>query len=261
MPPPPPVQPDPTPQMAVLQPFPGSEALCETCGYRLCRLDPQQSCPECGDPIARSDPALRTGLPWQHKMTLGAWIVTVWRLVVEPGVSFRTLIVGGSNRRARIFLASFVVGLSFGVYLAFQLHGMPQAWRWAVGVAVGISAATYVEAFGVAFFSTRKGWRVPVALAEQVACYASVGWVIAVATLIWLQILAENGVLANLLVDLWPQPWGPYGLAVDVVLTAAAVGLSILWFEMLVWFGVRRVRYANPSQYKPPTSRPKGAYE
>lgn len=105
---------------------------------------------------------------------------------------------------------------------------------------VAINTLTYIEMLGVTAFSKRRGWRVPFHLAERVCCYASVGWLPGV-------VLAGVGV--GLLQVYGPgRPWYEHLLGlirVGWLFYGGLFVLSLLWFETLVWIGVRQVKYAN----------------
>ena len=113
-------------------------------------------------------------------------------------------------------------------------------------------ALTYVEALGLSFFSRRRGWRIGLGRAERVACYASVGWLPAVAALAGVHALEQGGVFASL----WGAWIGPWTHAAELGVLVAAGGVVMLWFEWLCWLGARRIRYANdpprPCRLLPP---------
>ena len=221
--------------------FPDPNTLCETCGYALQGLAQRQACPECGAAVYGSSPAYRPGLPWQNKRNVRAWLTTSFGALLGPGTSFRRLRIGGSNRSDRLFLGTWILVLSMAVFVDYQIERVSKPWLWAVIVASGIPAATYIEALGITFFSYRRGWRVPFELAERVACYASVGWMPAVLLLSQVQVAVDRGLLYRW----WNPQWGPYTLAIDVVLSAVLLSIGVLWFEILIWIGVRKVRYGN----------------
>ncbi len=221
--------------------FPGPRSLCEHCGYRLRGLSADQACPECGQAVSNSSPVHRPGLPWQRGAGVGNWLTTALLLWFRPGIGFRRLRVSGSNLRDRIFLLTFVIGLGVGVYWVFAIQGVREPWIWGLAVVIGVPAATYTEVLGVWFFSRKRGWRAEFALAERIACYAAVGWVPAIVLMALAQLAAEKGYLMRY----WNPKWGPYTLAADVILSAVLLGVSVLWFETLVWLGVRKTRYAN----------------
>ena len=254
--------------------FPGADALCERCGYRLRGLPPHGDCPECGQPIARSDPVHRPGLPWQHRISPRAWLATCLLVMLHPKRAYRMLRVdqagvdgdgrplmatydpddGGrlSNRHDRLFLAAFAVGIGAYWGAIWMVMQLPRPALWAGAVAAAILVLCYIEAAGVTWFSRRRGWRVPLRLGERVVCYAAVGWlpaglilcklfVLHVGPQLW-QVRFTGGLMQGDIADL---PW--------LVLIG---GVSILWFEILVWLGVRQVRYANAPPAQPAQTLP-----
>ncbi len=218
--------------------------LCETCGYPMQGLHLDADCPECGRPLAESDPARRTGPLWQARPGPGAWIDIAVDLICRPRVFFRTLRTDGGNLPARLYLLS-VACLVGGMWALAEVAwlGRPAWLAWAMGMiaAKATLVLTYIEAGGVAFFSKQRGWRVPIRLAERVCGYAALGWVLAAAALIVLHRFAQSGEIARVL-----RPVAG-GLADDLVpATYIAVGgIAMLGFETLVYTGVRQVRFAN----------------
>lgn len=107
-------------------------------------------------------------------------------------------------------------------------------------IVAAVYLLTYIEMIGVTAFSKRRGWRVSFPLAERVCCFVSVGWLPGVMiSAIGFSLLQEYAA---------GQPWfeQPLGLVrVRWLFYAALFVLSLLWFETLVWIGVRQVRYAN----------------
>lgn len=143
-----------------------------------------------------------------------------------------------NNWRARVFLALIAGGMGLIWYLYWRTaHGI-RPLQWGISATVGLLLLTYIETIGVAFFSGRRGWRVPLATAERIACYASVGWIPAGLVLLkvfmWHDHPVLNGPFDLFKGDARDYPW--------MVSIGAA---SILWFEWLVWFGCRRLKYAN----------------
>ncbi len=145
---------------------------------------------------------------------------------------------------ARLFLLSIalIVGVGWG---AFSLLAVGQGGllSWVAGMAAAktVLVMTYIETIGVTFFSKRRGWRVPFGLAERVTCYASVGWVIAALVLAPLVGLYDVGLLERWIARVVGQ-WQP---DYRWLLAAVGFGAAVLFFETLVWTGVRKVRFAN----------------
>ncbi|MGB0768671.1 MAG: hypothetical protein ACPGYV_13300 [Phycisphaeraceae bacterium] len=173
-------------------------------------------------------------------------------VMVGPSRFYRQLDVAGRNGGARRHL--FVtLALAATLHLAVMLIGemaidrtplsrrvvMPAIALWLTVFAV-LVAMTYIEMLGVTAFSRRRGWRVPFRLAERVCAFASAGWLPGV-------VIAGVGTWV-LGVHGQGRPWFEQliGLVrVGWLCYAALFVASFLWFETLVWIGVRRVKFAN----------------
>lgn len=231
-----------TPAPEITPGFPHARSLCEQCGYPLNGLSPTAICPECGVSVAASDPVHRTGLAWQHRPTPRHFIAAIRALILEPQLVFRALRLDGSNAPDRIFLLVILALVTLIWTLVWHWHGFPDAWEWGLIAAGVVFGLTHIEILGVAFFSWRRGWRVPWRLAERVACYAAIGWIPAV--IIWSE-------LALVFWRSWDNPWWwprwfgqphPEGQQIVVLIMAA---ITMLMFETLVWLAVRQVRFGN----------------
>jgi hypothetical protein len=227
-------------------PNPKLGLICETCGYPIHDKQPDDRCPECGEPVAASNPHLRVGLPWQRSYSLQHWVKTFALIATRPRQAFRKLNFDREGPASRLFLLTHAcsIGLCWG--LAAGLMGLADLlWAWGQGMlaAKAVLLLTYVEAAGVTVFSQRRGWRVPCAHAERVVCYAAVGWWPAAVALFF---LLHQGVFTEL--RQISSRLGISGLAaVQPVLAALGLGLMFLVFELLVWTGVRQIKYANRS--------------
>lgn len=222
--------------------FPFEDALCERCGYPLKGLGIDSDCPECGQCVRSSSPEKRDGLTETYEVALHALRHTAPRVLVSPAKTFRTMRLGDPNSRASMCL-DFVAFLSaifatVFIYPALGLKGNLLAaflLTW-----VGVYVLTHIEMLGVSAISKRRGWRVPYSLAKQVCCYASVGWLpglmLAAAGAWLLRWTAISEPWFNNMLGLVRVAWLFYGL---LFVTA------LLWFETLVWIGVRQVRFAN----------------
>lgn len=248
----------PTPQA-----FPTDHSLCERCGYPLKGLDGDASCPECGLAVADSSPLRRTLAFTGRSLGVKAYCQSVGLFLFRPRSSFRSLVISGPSLipDKLLFRTSFLAGLivSSIVFLGSayvippRFHTIPlrSALFLFIATAIGINLLTYIEMLGVTAISRRRGWRVPFPLARRVCCLASVGWL-------------PGAVVAGL--GVWMiqafgvgRPWFDHLLGlirVGWLLFALLFVLSFLWFEALVWIGIRQVRYANawPESADPPAS-------
>ena len=231
---------------------PPEALLCEACGYvlaadrRLASVRISEACPECGRPAAESDPRRRTGPPWARRRSPGAFLRTVAGLLLGPRRFYATLDPAASGLPPRLYL--LIVATAAGCVWALTeklLLGRPPVLAWGFGMIAGqtVLALTYLEVLGVAAFSRVRGWRVPLPLAEKVACYAAPGWLPGVAVALGVEAVAAGGGLGRTLARLTGDP------LLGITLTPAALVLAavfaVLPFETLVHRGVRVVRFAN----------------
>lgn len=241
--------------------FPNERSLCERCGYPLRDLSLLSDCPECGMAVLESSPSKRTYRPDPQHLPFGAFFTTAPRVLLSPRRFFRTLSPSGCSWHAwnalgmSGILASliwFVTG--YQVIGFFGLHSLLAI----VLVMQGVWLLTYIEVIGVVAFSRRRGWRVPWPLAERVCSYAAVGWLPGA-------LIAGGGawVLKQVAVG---EPWFDSLLGLVRVAWLFYGGLfvvSFLWFETLVWIGVRQMKFANdtlegaePGSAQPPADPP-----
>jgi len=174
-------------------------------------------------------------------MSARTYLSTIVALTCSPNRLFRTMRVGGSNLPPRLFL--LITALLTGVVWALAevlVVRRPVVMGYLTGMiaAKTVIALAYVEALGVAYFSRKRGWRVPLRQAERLVAYASPGLLLAGLLLMKLRITHHA--------DLLPLPlWLSDAPGGELLLLAVPFALSILGFETLVWLGVRRTRYAN----------------
>ncbi|MFK7788127.1 MAG: hypothetical protein AB8C95_01370 [Phycisphaeraceae bacterium] len=238
--------------------FPTEDSLCEACGYPLKGLSQDTVCPECGYAVAESSPAKRTGIEYEFETKFFRLMELLLAPFYSAKQTFRAMPIDGSNRQYRwLLLLSSVTAL--GVWSALGSKALEGTYRngdvFTLLIPLFVIALTYVEVIGVTAFSRRRGWRVPLALAERVCCRAAIGWVFGL-------LIAGAGMW----VLKWTaagQPWFEQNLGlvrVRWLFYGLLFVLSFLWFETLVWIGVRQVRYANAwsqSPLSPPQDTPK----
>lgn len=232
--------------------------LCESCGYPIDRLPEEGNCPECGRPIARSLPSARRGSPWQQDPAVSSLIVTAFEAIRHPGPLFEGIRIewrGGLGLLAsNLLLAAVLIVAPWSGTLvgdpmrtARQRHLSPLTGAWVIplqvaAVALVLAALTGIEWVGIQFFARRRGQRLLPEAAWQVCAHASVGWVMAAAFSLLGLIIGLNLV-------------SKYMAASDWALAAAPAGgglLGLLVFEILVYTGVGRCRYANRA--RPPAA-------
>ncbi len=232
--------------------------LCETCGYSVEELPPDNPCPECGRPIESSDPRHRSGSPWQSRPSVLSWLTTNSLMLWRPGPVLDRLRVTESRSGllvvnvllAGLFIAIIWTGVLIGDP-ARTARNAPGLLRW-LAFAASLSAQTLlvaallwsltaIEAAGVRFFGRRRGWRITWPIAWQACSHASVGWLIAVVLSVASHIAWLNITYFGL--SGWMQRRAGDYVQIGVVFAGFFGGLLI--FEVLAYRGVRRCRYAN----------------
>lgn len=254
-----------------------STLLCERCGYTIADLPDHGNCPECGEPIANSLPASRTGSPFQNRSGLFTWWTTNWRVLRHPRTLFRAVRIekrtGTQLLIANACIAGiFAVDAWVGVFVGdpartFRAAPLP-LWllvagiTWVAEVLLGalvLVLLTRLEWYGVRFFANRRGWRVTPEAAWQICCHASIGWIfvglIPMLGMAGLYILpnwfgiSPRGMLHIQGIMNEPIPWA-------TIVNASVIGLGffagMILFETLVYIGVRQCRFANSAL--PPTA-------
>lgn len=248
--------------------FPTEDSLCERCGYPVKGLSPDAACPECGLAVAESSPAKRDLVVSETYQGGLGFISTAWLFLIAPKAGFRRLAVGRQSFFAESYLINIVIlaALVYSLMLfTANLMGVlnptsrvsldaPGNMAVFVAVCIGIAGMTVVEMIGVTAICKRRGWRVPFPLAQQVCCYASVGWLPGM-------LIAGAGTV--LIEHAWAgQLWFESLIGLVRVRWLIYAGLfvgSLLWFETLVWIGVCQVRFANAwpqANPVPPGRRP-----
>lgn len=236
------------------------DLLCERCGYRIQGLPHDGPCPECGRPIRSSLPDARAGSPWQQEGGIGAAIETALGVLKSPRAAFSQISIRGRPDApllaGNIAAAAFLIALGTWVAILrdlwmsegrLDMGSLLGAAAFAIvfggyGAVIVLHALTAIEHRGIRFFGARRGWRITPSVATSICSHASVGWVIAGAM-----------VLLGVLVGMWSEAaaadcpaWLREAL-LSAPRTAPAAGFlaGLFVFEMLVYIGVRRCRFAN----------------
>jgi hypothetical protein len=229
--------------------------LCEACGYEIGGLEARGACPECGRAIAESLPSYRHGSPWQRRPGLWSLAATDYlvlrrardvfgrvRIDARSGVGLALL----NCVAAAMMLVAPWSGVMIGDPLrTAQMRGDgPAAALWVIPAQVAAGAGvlmllTLVECAGIQIVAWRRGWRLSPVAAWQVCAHATVGWVVMGVTM-WLGLI----VWLNMIWFVPGLKQGGSGSLMFVV-PLAGIGLGLLVFELLVWAGARRCRFAS----------------
>lgn len=248
--------------------------LCESCGYPLDASSANPRCPECGRPIHDSLAARRTGSAWQRRPGLFSFVATDAAMLARPGRVFDRLAILPRRGLGLLYLnlaiASFLlvdpwVGVLVGDPLRAARGNDPvrEGVLYAAVLAAEMGAAgitlyalTWIEVAGVQVFTRPRGWRVTREVAWQVCAHASVGWIMAgLFPILLLAVLYTTTrffpqASSRWLTRSFAAPAIGGRVNVQEIVTGAGLACSylagLLWFEVLVYRGVRACRFANP---------------
>lgn len=234
--------------------------LCERCGYVLEGLDQAGNCPECGTPIAESLPQVaRPGTPWQRRPSFAAFLATGRAMLFHPGAAFTRVRIdakcsGSFERWFNLATAALLAIPAATIYLAWAFFN-PVRGRETFLIEAGIAASivlggmltlmlllttlTAIERTGIRAYGRVHKRRITSAVARTVCAHACIGW-FSGAVLFWTPIVVHIAV----------------GSDTIAALAVPGLFLGLVHFEILVWIGVKRCRYANrerPAQNPAPT--------
>lgn len=241
--------------------------LCERCGYIIDGLPSSSNCPECGTPVAASFPETRAGSPWQQRPGLRSFITTNWLALRRPGPLFATIRLdvrsGLSLLSINLLFAAVITlapwsgvrlddpvrALNRGQTLRFLRAALVFIPLQVIAIAAILVALTLIEWAGIQFFARRRGARLCPLAAWQVVAHASIGWVIAAASvllalLLWLNI-SFFSFFPRLAAALGTSDWA------TAAIPGAGAVVGLLIFETLVAIGVHRCRFANRPRSAP----------
>lgn len=236
--------------------------LCEFCGYCIDGLPETANCPECGRAVFDSLPERRTGSPWQINQS-NASAREAWRLVrMNPAAAFGVVTIARTAQASLASRSAWYSGLlvvSPLMVLAAAATLLKAPWfggiqailggtllALAVWPAVSLATLTLVliERSGVQFFGRRRGWRVTPVVAAVVCNHASPAWVIGarIWSIAWCLVLSFIA---------FTPPMAGYEVQWILLLPFAGPLVGLIWFEILVYTGIRRCRFANPPRMTP----------
>ncbi len=227
--------------------FPNTDDLCERCGYALTGLSAANACPECGLPLSESHPDRRRGLSWQHGTSLLTWLRTARDVLLRPRQAFDQMRLGPAKQGRRFMV---LVALLVGLIWAGVAMLVPPFWPIRFGLAATglVLIMCLIEAVGVTFWSRRKGHKMTFAVAQSVVGYAAIAWLPGALLCAKAWLIRDGYFIGR---GWWLQLGSKSVLGSDLTYLLVVGTFASFWFEVLVWYGVRRVRYANQRPIAP----------
>jgi len=227
--------------------------LCESCGYDISGLPETAACSECGRSVRLSLPERRVGSAFQNGPSPASLAATAWATLRHPKPLFDVIRIDRKSSR-RLLLINVAIAaalLSIGPWTDLMRAFLREIWiSWPLNFAISAAALlvlTQIETIGIRSFGKRRGWRVTRDVALAVAAHASVGWVV-------MGVLFLAAVMLQLPPSLRWQP-SIAGLRVSATAIAPpifALLIGLFLFELLVYLGVQRCRFANPPRPQDP---------
>lgn len=182
------------------------EPRCETCGYELASVlesaGPSGACPECGTPCWQSGPALRPGTPWQQRIGLTSFWLTIWYTIAKPAELFRVMEASSKRAFSLLLIQTFIAATAFlspwsGVFVSDPVRQLRFARSFSrifqiVGavvaqislLAIFLSIATLFLGWALRSYARARGWTVPRGTTLSIVAHASVGWTV-LAGVVW----------------------------------------------------------------------------
>lgn len=229
--------------------------LCESCGYDLTGHGLGDICGECGLAVADSLPHRRIGSSFQKCsiqpiLLCLAWVRTNALMLGRPSAEWETVRME-AVRSGVLMVVNAIVGAVLAWNLVWFADGSAResfwlSWVWICGLVLAVIGLSQIEYLGLRTFGKKRRWRVSHRVAMAVVGHASVGW------LIGLPLGAAGWIVGGMLDG--PGVLVPAALAAYLggaigwgwVLAFAGFGIGLMVFEVLVYIGVRRCRFANP---------------
>jgi len=232
------------------------DPLCEECGYDLRMAEMDGRCPECGKLVAESlSDDSRQRLSWETQPSLlnVSGVMTILRhILLSPRAMFFGMLTRAHQAQAQRWLLLWVtvVGmiaywsspatvLTGAIELTYRVFvgGIALAVVWAVLALMMVG----IETAGITAFARWRGHKIEVASAAKVTAYTSpllVVWVI----------LGSVQILGMLY--WYSQNYSRvYGIRMEqfvfTLSTAVAHIGGLLWFELVVYRGVRAIQFAR----------------
>jgi len=234
---------------------------CDDCGYTLLGIDPAGQCPECGRLIADSLGAhSRPPTAWEVRPSIFNWRVILrqaWAIIRRPRSLFFSMpTLSGQPAAQRWLVLSMAMIFALGMLIVPALFKTLDAdWNsvaWSGSLAMGLTWMLFglmmvgIETAGIATFSRMRGHKVYLSTASKVTSYASV--------LMFLWVIL-GGVQLVVFAYLNAQPGGmrkmfhlnsirEEQIVLAISLAVAHIG-GLIWYELVVYRGIRAIQFAN----------------
>jgi hypothetical protein len=233
-----------------------TDVLCEHCGYVLNGLPPGANCPECGNPAADSDPALRTPTAWEEAAAEGsssasAFLSTSAAVLFRPTRFYRTLATRADTPQATTFGQIYWIGSSLLFSLAAYAHAVwfifgdvrvrLDAFKWillAVPTYVFIALMNQLAARLTHWEASYRGLRLTLPVVRRGLYFHAIHYV-PVAVLAAATVVAYGyGIQRGLFDPTRTTPYYLYTLSGEVILAA-------VYLFKTYWTAMRNMMYAN----------------
>lgn len=235
----------------------GDVLLCERCGYVLSGLSEQGACPECGKAIAESLPSRRT-LVYDPKRGAG-WLTIAKAMVRSPLRAYSTMKVDVARAKGFADRSFHIVGGLTGIAAMALWFDIPRrrftpsideviisavaSLLAGLVVTIGTFAllwlVTLIERLGSRNIGRWHRWHITREVAYCVCAYASVGWLLGVlALLAWTVLYVIQTFSAA---GTGPRVDGAFSLLGAPV----SFLIGLFGYELLVYIGLRRCKFAN----------------
>ena len=230
-----------------------TDLLCEGCGYVLTGLpaDEHGRCPECGKPLAESDPELRRPTAWEARRGYGSLLSTSLHVLFRPTHFYRTLATRRATAAARQFasihwwLASLLFAVAAHTHWRSFIASTPARFPYSL---IELAVMTMLAFAFLALTTKLAGWlthweasyrgiRLPKLVVERGMYYHAVHYLpvafIAALTVATYRFLLYRGVV------------GPTSTTAYLYVLCAEVVLAAVYLFKTYWIGMRNMMYAN----------------
>lgn len=233
-----------------------TDVLCESCGYVLNGLPPGSNCPECGRPIAESDPAIRLPTAWEQasgngSASGGAFLSTSAAVLFRPTHFYRTLATRTDTPHAAMFshiywvISSLLFGLAAYAHAAWFIFGDPRIplapLKWAAHAAVVylfLLLTTWVASWLTNWEATYRGYRLTLPVVRRGLRFHAIHYV-PVALAVAVTVIGYSWLVRRGVADLTTTTTTYlYVLSGEVVVAA-------IYLFKTYWVAMRNMMYAN----------------